>query len=277
MSKYVRYFTELSYKDIAQFGGKSCSLGELLQAGIQVPNGFAISAEAHKEFGNKPFSQEFEEEIQAAYRNLGLKRVAVRSSALAEDSSKASWAGQLETYLNVELNNIEDKIRKCWKSITTTHAVSYAIGKSFKQEDLLVGVAVQHMIESEVAGVIFTADPIEHNASNIIIEALFGLGEMLVQGLVTPDRFIVDHKSCEVIDFNIAIKDQQMVYKNGANVIRSVPDKIADKATLRETQVVDLARLGLKIEEHYKRPQDIEWALVDNNFYVVQSRPITTL
>ena len=277
MSIYFEKFEHISYKDAHLYGGKSCSLGEMLQAGIPVPTGFGISVEAQKEFTDKPFSDEFLDELKSLYTDLGLKRVAVRSSALAEDSSDASWAGQLESYLNVEFDGLEEAIRKCWDSINTEHAVSYASDKGLSKDDLLVGVAVQSMVDSEVAGVMFTVDPIQRDTSKIMIEGLYGLGEMLVQGITTPDRYIVDKASGEAIDFTIEIKQQQMIYRDGKNVTEPVPDAIADRAVLREEQVVELAKLGKKIEDYYGSPQDIEWAFAGGKFYIVQSRPITTL
>lgn len=277
MSNYLGRFKDISYKDAQLYGGKSCSLGEMLQAGIPVPNGFGISVEAQMEFNDKPFGDEFVIQLKNMFNELGLKRVAVRSSALAEDSSDASWAGQLESYLNVELDGLEDAIRQCWDSINTAHAISYAKYKGLKKEDLLVGVAVQAMVESEVAGVMFTADPIKRDRNNMMIEGLYGLGEMLVQGITTPDRYIVDKESDSVIDFEIAIKQQQMVYQDGKNRTEPVPENIADRAVLREKQVMELAHIGMKIESYYGSPQDIEWAFAKGKFYIVQSRPITTL
>lgn len=277
MSKYIGRFSEISYKDAKQYGGKSCSLGEMLQAGIPVPTGFGISVEAQKEFADKPFTREFIEELKGLFEELGLHRVAVRSSALAEDSSDASWAGQLESYLNVELDQLEESIRKCWDSINAEHAVSYASDKGLSKDDLLVGVAVQAMVESEVAGVMFTVDAIGRDDTKMMIESLYGLGEMLVQGITTPDRYMIDKESGEVLEFNIEIKQQQMVYRHGKNSTEDVPESLADKASLRESQVMELAELGRKIETYYGSPQDIEWAFAKGNFYIVQSRPITTL
>lgn len=277
MSKYVGKFTDITYKTASQYGGKACSLGEMLQAGIPVPTGFAISVSAQEEFADKPFSAEFLSELKTLFSDLDLNRVAVRSSAIAEDSADASWAGQLESYLNVELDGLETAIRKCWDSINSEHAVSYASDKGLRKEDLLVGVAVQAMVDSEVAGVMFTADPIKGDRSKIVIEGLYGLGEMLVQGITTPDRYIVDKESMQAVEFAIEVKQQQMVYRDGQNVTEPVPEAIADRSVLREEQVIELAQLGVKIETYYGSPQDIEWAFAKGKFYIVQSRPITTL
>jgi pyruvate,water dikinase len=133
------------------------------------------------------------------------------------------------------------------------------------------------MVEADAAGIMFTANPVTNNRSEILIEAAYGLGEMVVQGAVTPDNFIVDAKTSQVTHFGISIKERMMTYHDGKNEILNVPDEIADRAVLREVQVQELANIGLKIAEHYGKPQDIEWCLKDGTFYIVQARPITTL
>jgi phosphoenolpyruvate synthase/pyruvate phosphate dikinase len=277
LSKYIGYFQDIDYDNVRQYGGKSCSLGEMLQSGISVPTGFAIGIEAQLEFQDKPFSNEFKKELSEAFRKLNLKLVAVRSSAIAEDAADASWAGQLESYLNVTQDQLEGSIRKCWDSINTDHAVAYGAGKGLSKEDLLVGVAVQSMAPSEVAGVMFTVDPITGDRRRMIIEGLYGLGEMLVQGIITPDRYVVERSPLQIIDFDIQVKEQQMVYKQGKNRIVAVPSVLQDRAVLKESRVLQLAELGLKIEKHYGKPQDVEWGYVKGQFYILQARPITTL
>ncbi len=277
MSKYLEFFKNIDSSKSRLYGGKSSSLGEMLQAGIPVPDGFALSTEVQKEFQNKPFSEKIKSELRSAFKELNLKRVAIRSSAVAEDSADASWAGQLESYLNVEFEDIEENIIKCWASIKSDHAVNYAKDKGLKEDSLLVGVAIQSMIPSDVAGVMFTVDPVTKSNNLMVIEGLYGLGEMLVQGVVTPDRYLVDSNNMKVVEFNIEIKSKFMRFSNGQNITEKVPKNIEDRSVLREKQVVELAKLGKKIETHYGTPQDIEWALVNSGFYIIQSRPITTL
>lgn len=273
---YIQSFGEISKKNSDVYGGKVASLGDMYQAKIPVPAGFGISIEAHREFRNKPFSTEFKEELHSAFNRLRTSRVAVRSSAVAEDASDASWAGQLETYLNVKDVNLEGAVRKCWKSVEASHVKDYAQDKDLSKDSLLVGVVVQTMADSEVSGVMFTVNPV-NGKSEVLIEAAYGLGETIVQGIVTPDSFLVDKKKLEVTTFNIQVKEKMMIYKDNQNTIVKVPDAIADRAALREEQVIHLAELGGQIEKHYGKPQDIEWSFVGGKFFIVQSRPITTL
>ena len=275
--KYIHFFHNISKSDVSRFGGKAASLGEMAQSQFPIPDGFALSVDAFREFNGKEFSAEFEKELHDAYTKLGASRVAVRSSAVAEDASGASWAGQLETYLNVARDNLHTSIRKCWKSILSDEAVAYAVGKKLTEADLAVGVVVQTMIESEVSGVMFTANPITSDRSQVVIEGVFGLGEMIVQGIVTPDNWLISKDPLTVEEFNIAIKSKEMIFNSGKNSIRAVPEGRNDRATLREEQVLELARIGLKIEKHYKVPQDIEWAWAGGKFYIIQARPVTTL
>jgi phosphoenolpyruvate synthase/pyruvate phosphate dikinase len=275
--KYIKPLTELRINNATEFGGKAASLGEMISGGIPVPPGFAISAAAYRELSKHPVSEDLKRELEQAFNELGAERVAVRSSALAEDAADASWAGQLETYLNVKLDNLTESVRKCWRSIDSDRAAIYASDHRISDDQRAVGVVVQAMLDSQVSGVMFTVHPVTKDKSSMVIESLYGLGEMIVQGTGTPDNFIVRKQPLEVTEFNIAVKDQMMIYRNGKNKVVDVDEEQADKATLREREVLQLAELGIKIENHYKKPQDIEWARVDKDFYILQSRPITTL
>ena len=274
--RYTRRFKEISKDNANEFGGKVASLGEMLKAGIPVPDGFGISTDAFVSFNGKDFTDEFKQELHEMFKGLNVVRVAVRSSAIAEDSSVASWAGQLESYLNVDEDGFELAIRKCWNSINSNSAKSYAADKKLSKEDLFVGVAVQKMVNSDVAGVMFTANPVSNNIDELIIESAYGLGEVVVQGITTPDRFTLDKKGMWVVEFSISIKEKMMIFESGKNKIIDVPEQIADRTSLREDEVLKLANLGIKIEKHYKKPMDIEWAFEGKKFYIVQSRPITT-
>lgn len=244
---YIKFFNEISKNDISLVGGKAASLGEMTKAGFPVPAGFVITTEAQGVI-NK-------DEIFQAFNALNAEKVAVRSSAVAEDSSQASWAGQLETYLNVSRDDLINKVRECWNSIKSERALSYAGGQNLSEDDLYVAVVVQEMIESKVSGVMFTANPVTSDKGEIMIESVLGLGEQLVQGSVTPDNFIVNKENGE-----IKSKDLQGE--------QTISDEIVNK----------LVELGKKIEDHYGSPQDIEWA-IDNEgkIWILQSREVTTM
>lgn len=274
---YIKTFSQISKDDVKGAGGKGASLGEMTMAQISVPIGFVITTQTFREFNSQEIPIDIKEQIFKAYDELGVERVAVRSSAVAEDSSGASWAGQLETYLNVNKDNLIESIRNCWNSMNSERALSYAGDKNIAKEDLEVAVVIQKMVESEVAGVMFTANPVTNNRDELMIEAGFGLGEMLVQGMITPDNFIVDKKSLEIKSKDIQSQDMMMVFQDGENKEIEVPSNIKDIQTITDNQVIELAQIGLKIEQHYGSPQDIEWAMEKGIFYIVQSRPITTL
>lgn len=275
--KYIKFFKDINRQDVKLFGAKVATLGDMMQSGFLVPNGFGISIEAHREFGDKSFSEEFIKELDTAFAFIEAKRVAVRSSAIAEDSEAASWAGQLETMLNVEKNGLEAAIRECWSSIESEHAQNYAKDKNAFGDDLLVGVGVQTMIASEVSGVMFTVNPVTKNRKEIVIESAYGLGETVVQGIVSPDNFLVGKRDTKILQFNINIKDKMAVFHKGATEIIDVPLGKSDRATLGEAQIKELARVGKSIEKKYRQPQDIEWAYSNKRFYIIQARPVTTL
>lgn len=247
----IKFFKDISKSNVREVGGKGASLGEMLKKGIPVPPGFVITIEAY----DKSITPELEREILKAFEGLKTKRVAVRSSAIVEDSKTSSWAGQLESYLNVEPKDLINKIKECWKSIASERARAYASDKNLSKEQLTTAVVIQKMVDSQVSGVTFTANPIMNNLNEIIIESGFGLGELLVGGIITPDNFIVDKKTLKIKNKTIQKKP-------------SVSDK----------QIRELANLCIKIEELFKTPQDIEWAIDEKkNIWILQSRPITTL
>ncbi|HBQ50965.1 hypothetical protein A3B42_00540 [Candidatus Daviesbacteria bacterium RIFCSPLOWO2_01_FULL_38_10] len=244
---YIKFFNEISKEDINLVGGKGASLGEMTQAGFSVPLGFVITTEA--------LGQINEKEIFKALDLLNAEKVSVRSSAVAEDSSKASWAGQLETYLNVSREELINKIKDCWNSIKSERVKTYAARQNLSEDQLLMAVVIQKMVDVKVAGVMFTANPVTNNEEEIMIESVLGLGEQLVQGSVTPDNFVVDKESGEINS-----KDLQ------------------GEQTIDDEVVKKLVELGKKIEGYFGSPQDIEWAIdKQDKIWILQSRPITTL
>jgi phosphoenolpyruvate synthase/pyruvate phosphate dikinase len=275
--KYIRFLNEVSRNDVADVGGKAASLGDMVKGGLTVTAGFVVAVQAFQDFNGAEITEQFQDELRYAFRRLKAKRVAVRSSAVAEDAGDASWAGQLETYLNVSEAGLVQAIRKCWSSMNSERAIAYAIDKNVSEADRSVGVVVQKMIDSEVSGVMFTYNPVTKNKRQLMIEAVYGLGEMIVGGIVTPDSYLVNRRPLEVVEFDISIKDKMLIFSKGSNRVVDVPEAMADKASLREDQVLQLAKLGLKVEKHYRKPQDIEWAHKNGQFYITQARPITTL
>lgn len=270
-------FNQISKNDVSLVGGKGASLGEMMNFGIPVPSGFVVTTEAYRLYSNQEIPTDVKEEILKAYDSLGAERVAVRSSAIAEDSSTASWAGQLESYLNVSRNNLIENIKKCWNSIKSKQALAYSAEQNLPEDKLAVAVVVQKMVDSEAAGVIFTVNPINKNNEEIMIDAGFGLGELLVQGMITPDEFTVDKNTLEIKSKSISTQDNMMMYQDGETKEVQVPEDKKSQPSLNDEQVKQLAVLAIKIEEHYKSPQDIEWGLEKGNLYILQSRPITTL
>ncbi len=213
----------------------------MTKAGIPVPPFFIIPA------GN--FNKK---EILVEFKKLKTKYVAVRSSATAEDSSTASWAGQLESYLNVTEKNLIKSIEKCRASLYSPRAVSYRKQKGLNKQKISVAVVIQKMVQSETSGICFTANPVTGDRNEMVIEAASGLGEAIVGGKITPDTYTISNKlSISDIDIGNRYSYPKLILK--------------------------LAKLCLKIEKLFKYPQDIEWAFAKGKIYILQSRPITTL
>ena len=313
MYKFVKQFNQISARNVNIAGGKAANLGEMIKIKIPVPSGFVVLASAMERFLKKTninieigamwrrintedmesveenseiiralilgakYPEDIKEEILNAFQKVKAEYVAVRSSATAEDSKIDSWAGELETYLNVKKENLIESIKKCWASLYAPKAILYRLKRELAQKEILVAVVVQKMIQPEVAGTCFTVHPITKNNNQMIIEAVWGLGESLVQGLVTPDAYIVSKDDREILDINNN-KQKEMIYLSGRRTTKiMVPKSKQNKQKLLGKKIIELAKLCAKIEKHYKIPQDIEWAFSKNKFYVIQTRPITTL
>lgn len=233
--------------------------------------------------------EDVSEEIRKSYYQLATNDekkadnfyVAVRSSATAEDSSIASWAGELETYLNTNHQNLLQNIKKCWSSLFTPRALFYRHEKGMHKIKVSVAVVVQKMIQSEISGICFTVHPVTKDKNQLIIEAGYGLGEAIVGGIITPDNYVVNKTDFSIIDTYISEQEKMIVKLKNGTIEESVPNNIREKQKLNEKQIIELAKICIEIEKHYGKPQDIEWALENNRaktlFYIVQSRPITTL
>jgi pyruvate,water dikinase len=221
--------------------------------------------------------KDLEEETLRHFGALKSTYVAVRSSATAEDSSTASWAGELETYLNTTKATLIGNVKKCWASLFTPRAIVYRNEKGMRRSKVSVAVVIQKMVESEVAGVCFTVHPVTKDRNQMIIEAAWGLGEMLVGGQVTPDSYVIEKKGGKLIDINVSEQIKMLVRSKNGNREQPVPAKQKNKQKLDGRQIRSLAALCASIEKHYGFPCDIEWGMEKGKLYILQSRPITTL
>jgi pyruvate, water dikinase len=270
--EYIRDFTALDKEDVKLAGGKGASLGEMTQAGMPVPPGFVVLTSCFEQFlielklskeseniqeliMDAMISENISAEILKSFKKLDTLYVAIRSSATSEDSKDHSWAGQLESYLNVKEEAVLEKVRQCWASLFTPRAIFYRSENGLDIKDVSVAVVIQKMVKSEMAGIAFSVHPVTEDHNQIIIEAGFGLGEGIVSGQVTPDSYVIEKNSRKIIDI-----------------------KLSDtKKILNDMQIIELSEIVISIEEHYGFPCDIEWAFEKGKFYIVQSRPITTL
>ncbi|MDD5313397.1 MAG: phosphoenolpyruvate synthase [Dehalococcoidia bacterium] len=316
----VKWFEELGKGDVVKAGGKGANLGELVKAGLPVPPGFVITAQAYQLFTtvsglSQKISHAVEElnvddtaqlqakakeiqeliintdmplnirsEIIKSYEELSKRDaikaqfVAVRSSATMEDSEQASFAGMNATILNVHgKENLIKAVKECWASLYGARVIFYRAKKDFLEEPV-IAVVVQKMVNSEKAGVMFTANPSNNNLASLVIEGAFGLGEVVVGGLVSPDYYEIDKASMKVKDTRIAHKNFKIIRdEKGQNKQVNLTPREAELQVLTDAEVQALTSLGLRIEEHYNSPQDTEWAIEGDKIYMVQSRPITTL
>ncbi len=323
----ILQFEELGREDVSLVGGKCANLGEMINAGIPVPPGFAITAYAYKRFieetgiaqkiydildetitdprnpaqyeeaskkirkliESTPIPKDIRDAIVEAYHELSKKvgmkdvYVAVRSSATAEDLPGASFAGQQDTYLNVKgEEEVLESVRKCWSSLFTPRAIFYRTEKGFRHEKVLISVAVQKMVNSRSAGVMFTIHPVTGDRNVIVVESVWGLGEGIVSGAITPDHFEVDKNTLRISVKNVVKKEVEYVRdpKTGKTIHAKVPPERQEAPSLTDEEVVELARIAKRIEQHYGTPQDIEFAVdrdlrFPQNVFIVQSRPET--
>ncbi|KMP91436.1 phosphoenolpyruvate synthase [Bacillus wiedmannii] len=315
MSSFVLDFQEIENTQLALVGGKGLNLGELSSVqGIQVPEGFCVTTVGYEKAieqneGLQTLLQQLtklkkEERAQIGEMSKKIREVimavkipsevveavahylsrfgnehayAVRSSATAEDLPYASFAGQQDTYLNIiGKEAILQHVRKCWASLFTERAVMYRMQNDFEHNQVSICVVVQKMIFPEASGILFTADPVTSNRKLVSIDASFGLGEALVSGLVSADNYKV--KEGEITGKMIATKKLAIyALKEGGTETKQIDPAQQQIQTLSEQQILQLAQIGRQIEAYFGCPQDIEWCLVDDTFYIVQSRPITTL
>ena len=212
------------------------------------------------------------------FKKMKCQFLALRSSATAEDSKIASWAGELDTFLYVGEKDLVKTVKKCWASLFTPRAIFYRFEKKLLKISVSVAVVVQQMVDSEVSGVAFSVHPVTRDKNQLIIEAGYGLGEAIVSGTITPDSYVVHKKEGTILDINISAQEKQIVMKPaGGSVLKPVPKARQAKQKLSGKQIMELAEIIKHIERHFRCPQDVEWAIAKNKFYILQSRPITTL
>jgi len=242
------------------------------------------SAKIRKLVKSSPVPDDIARDIMNAYKKLcsfgGLNDVpvAVRTSATAEDSADASFAGQGDTFLNVigEANVVE-KVRACWSSLFTARSLFYQVKNKYDHFKIGVAVPVQKMVQSEVSGICFTINPVNNNKNEIVVETIWGLGEYIVQGIVTPDQHIIDKGSLEIKQENHVHQDIQLLRFNDGNKEVKVPKYKQNKSKIDHKMAIKIAKIALKLHNHYGRAQDIEFAIEKNKLYFVQTRPVTTV
>ena len=280
--QFIKHFSEIDEVDLPRVGGKGLNLGKLTRAGFQVPQGFCVTTDAYRfsvqslsvqnASGIKELalSPELVAEIRTAREQLRTSTVAVRSSATAEDLAEASFAGQQDTFLNVAPDELLDALKACWASLWSERAIAYRQTQGIADEGLAMAVVIQEMCDADVSGVLFTVSPFSADVS--IVESNWGLGESVVSGAITPDSFHVSRETGEVLEKNIATK-REMVTATGVSVVSSVEQ---DVPSLTDAQLTELTQLGMQVEGFYGQPMDIEWALVAEQFVLLQARHITT-
>lgn len=242
----------------------------------------SVAEEIRNRIIDTPMPEAMARSIVDFYTKMGNGRepVAVRSSGTAEDLDDASFAGQQETFLFVVgSDNVVSYIKACWASLYNDRAIFYRREKHFDERSISIAVVVQRMINAQKAGVMFTSNPITNDHNTVVLEATWGLGETIVSGLVTPDNLWIDKRSGEVTTEYISEKETMVVRLNeqGGTKEMPVPDELREIPVLSESERNKLVDLARTIEDFYKKPQDIEWAIVDGEVYLLQSRPITTM
>lgn len=319
---FIKLFKDTSKADIEDVGGKGANLGEMTQIGLPVPPGFTVTSSAFKHFLKKTqlekeikkelkdldrddsvrltktadkikeaitqakMPSDIASEIKDAYRKLSKGTdafVAVRSSATAEDLPGASFAGQQETFLDVQgIKDVVTTVQQAWASLYEPRAIFYREEKGFDHFKVSIAVPVQRMIQSEVSGVMFTIDPLTNDRDKVAIEAIYGLGDALVGGETTPDQYLYSKSLHEVESAHVVTQKTMLGYSASVKKEEKVAElpvskEYQKKQKLTVEQIAELAELGMTVEKHYGFPQDIEWALEDGEMYLVQTRPVTTI
>ncbi len=312
--RYTRTFEQLGQHDTEVAGGKGANLGELTRAGFSVPPGFVLTAQAYldameganlrarlaevaakirpdapeelrrvsdelrRAVGEVELPPPIQDALLSAYRALGKDvLVAVRSSATAEDTAGTSFAGMNETFTNVcGDEQLVQKVRACWASLWGQRVISYRAAQNLRLEPA-IAVVVQKMVNSERSGVMFTADPSTSDRNRVVIEAAFGLGEVVVSGQVEPDTYVLSKQGPSVLESRIGQKTHKLVRGAQGDQRVALDQKEGARRVLDDGELKQLGELAIRIERHYGTPQDLEWAIEKGKIFLVQSRPITTL
>ncbi len=310
---YIRFFKDLTKDSVSMAGGKGASLGEMNNYGFPIPYGFVVVSLAFEDFikenkiGSKikeilktvdtnksdtsekaskdienlilngALNKDLEKEILDSFKQLNTEYVAVRSSATAEDSSSDAWAGQLDSFLNTKEQNLLENVKKCFASLFTQRAIVYRIEKGLLDKKISVAVVVQKMVNSEKSGIAFSVNPVTNDYSQMIIEAGYGLGEAIVSGQITPDSYIVS-KTHEILDKHKGTQSKALYRSpdDQGNIWKEITNEKSEQV-LSDNQIIELSKIIDNIEKHYTFPVDVEWAIENGNFYILQSRQITTL
>lgn len=312
--RYTERLQDVSRKDFLRVGGKGAGLGEMISAGLPIPVGFVLLTNSYQRFvtannigqeidnllrevdnddperledASYKIRQLFEQSeiprdvlaaIDRAYEQIGSPEAAVRSSATVEDLQGASFAGQYDTFLNVKgKDDLYQCVKKCWGSLWNARALSYRLKQNIDHMGLTQGVVVQKLIDAEISGILFTANPINGRRDQMLLNASWGLGEAIVGGDVTPDQWILDRKNRQIAEEKTGTKEIMTGRKEAGTELLEVPEEKRKQVTLGQEEVLALLKLGEKAEEHFGFPQDIEWAFHESKFYLLQSRPITSL
>jgi len=260
--------------DVSLVGGKAINLYRMMNAGLPVPEGFVVTTTAYCSLTNKTkMPEDVSSEIRKAYKDLGEPTVAVRSSATAEDMAEASMAGQYETFLDVKgADAVIESVEKCRQSLNTDRVRKYLAEQNIDASNVAVAVIIQKLVPADISGVLFTANPRTGASDEMVIEAVYGLGEGLVSGEVQPDIYNI---TSDNVDVQTAHKSKALYA--GSHKYQSVPDEKTRKSCLTYAQIQELRKTGLQAQQAYGCPLDIEWAISSNKLYMLQARPVTTL
>jgi len=316
--KIQKLYETIENQNIEMLGGKGAHLAKLLTFGMPVPHAFVIPTTCFNIFLQKSdyfdriqgilenpinfenilevskqlvdsimfsnFQDKFAEEIKKAWDELVQKAnvdyVAVRSSATVEDLETASFAGQAETFLCIDsLPNLFKAIKQCWASLYSPSALMYCLTNNIPVKNVKMAVIVQKMVNSDISGVMFTADVVNKDSSKILINITWGLGETIADGKVEADEILIDKKSLKILKIRIGQKEVMSIRNTdacGTQIIDTPPEK-RSCCCVSEEKLIELAKKGLEIENHFKHYQDIEFAIEDNEIRILQSRPVTTM